>query len=211
MDLGHLDFDIVSDFDIRISYFSYRDTLHASRNTSFKLRDTLHASRDTNLFFTTVERALQIRPFMQNKANFRKSQMNVNKVLTKDYEKKDTWWSGKKQSQTNPNKAKFKKAKMNVSSYITKGYENKSPIRAPEKTKPSFETTKTNANLFTKRDYEKYRTFGLQKTNPNKPKQTQTNPMLARHSVWQACPQRRLAGLVRHQCGGSKAKKCCCV
>jgi hypothetical protein len=31
--------------------------------------------------------------------------MNVNKVLTMDYEKKDTWSSGKKQSQTNPNKA----------------------------------------------------------------------------------------------------------
>ncbi|MHC4642032.1 MAG: hypothetical protein ACYS32_10330 [Planctomycetota bacterium] len=61
---------------------------------------------------------------MQNKANFRKSQMNINKVLRKDYEKKDTWWSGKKQSQTNPNKAKFKKAKMNVTSYITKKYEN---------------------------------------------------------------------------------------
>ncbi|GAF85096.1 unnamed protein product [marine sediment metagenome] len=42
---------------------------------------------------------------MQNKANFRKSQMNVNKVLTKDYEKKTLGERGKKQSQTNPNKA----------------------------------------------------------------------------------------------------------
>ncbi len=33
--------------------------------------------------------------FMQNEPKFRKSQMNVTKVLTRDYEKKDTWWSGK--------------------------------------------------------------------------------------------------------------------
>jgi len=39
---------------------------------------------------------------MQNKANFRKSQMNVNKVLTRDYEKKTLGQRGKKQSQTNP-------------------------------------------------------------------------------------------------------------
>ncbi len=52
--------------------------------------------------------------------------MNVNKVLTKDYDNMDTWSRGKKQSQTKPNKAKFKKAKMNVTSYITKEEENKS-------------------------------------------------------------------------------------
>ncbi|MHC4546318.1 MAG: hypothetical protein ACYSYL_17695, partial [Planctomycetota bacterium] len=34
---------------------------------------------------TTVENSLQIRPFMQNKPNFQKSQMNVTKVLTRDY------------------------------------------------------------------------------------------------------------------------------
>jgi hypothetical protein len=37
-------------------------------------------------------------------------------------------------------------------------------------TKPNFETTKTNANLFTAKDYEKYRDFGLRQ---NKAKQTQ--------------------------------------
>ena len=62
---------------------------------------------------------------MQNKANFPKSQMNVNKVLTREYEKKDTWWSGKKQSQTNPNKANLQKAQMNVTKLLTKDYENK--------------------------------------------------------------------------------------
>jgi len=52
--------------------------------------------------FTTVVSALQIAPFMQNEPNFRKSQMNVNKVLSKDYENKDTWWSGKNEPKTNP-------------------------------------------------------------------------------------------------------------
>jgi hypothetical protein len=59
----------------------------------------LYNCRET---FTDVMSALQIRLFMQNKAKFRKVKLSVNKVLTKDYEQKDTWWSGKKQSQTNP-------------------------------------------------------------------------------------------------------------
>jgi hypothetical protein len=39
---------------------------------------------------------------MQNKPNFRKSQMNVNKVITTDYEKLDTWSSGKNKPNSNP-------------------------------------------------------------------------------------------------------------
>jgi hypothetical protein len=49
---------------------------------------------------------------MQNKPNFRKSQMDVNKVLTREYEKMDTWLGGKNkpnskpiQTQSNPIKA----------------------------------------------------------------------------------------------------------
>jgi hypothetical protein len=63
---------------------------------------------------TFVESALQIHPFLQNKPNFKKSQMNVNKVLTRDYEKRTLGERGKtnpKQTQnkakTNPNKANF--------------------------------------------------------------------------------------------------------
>jgi len=29
--------------------------------------------------------------------------MNVDKVITKVYEKKDTWWGGKNEPKTNPN------------------------------------------------------------------------------------------------------------
>jgi hypothetical protein len=72
---------------------------------------------------TLVESALQINPFLTNKAKFRKSQINVTYVITRNYEIKDTWWSGKKQSQTKPNKPKSKKAKMNVNKVLTKDYE----------------------------------------------------------------------------------------
>jgi len=80
-------FEFVSHFVLRISDF-------ASRRSS-----------------TSVENPLQIALIMQNKPNFRKSQINVNKVLTMNYEKKDTWWTGKKRTQTNPNKPNFRKAK----------------------------------------------------------------------------------------------------
>jgi hypothetical protein len=44
---------------------------------------------------------------MQNKPNFRKSQMNVTKVLTKDYEKRTLGQAGK-QSQFKANQSQFK-------------------------------------------------------------------------------------------------------
>ena len=88
---------------------------------------------------TLVVSALQIHLFMQNEPKFRKSQMNVTKVLTREYDLMDTWSIGKnepktnpkrtqnepKRTQTNPNKAKFEKAKMNVTKVLTKDYEKK--------------------------------------------------------------------------------------
>jgi hypothetical protein len=52
--------------------------------------------------------------------------MNVNTVLTRDYDRMDTWPIRKNEPKRTQNEPKFKKAKMNVNSYITKGYENKS-------------------------------------------------------------------------------------
>ncbi len=79
--------------------------------------------------FTTVEDSLQIDPFLTNKANFRKSQVNVTSLITKDYENKSNWTLGENkpnskpiQTQTNPIKANFRKAQMNVNSLITKDY-----------------------------------------------------------------------------------------
>ena len=52
----------------------------------------LYNCRDT---FTDVMSALQIHLFMENKANFQKVKLNVNKVLTRNYDQMDTWSIGK--------------------------------------------------------------------------------------------------------------------
>ncbi|MDH4240413.1 MAG: hypothetical protein OEW48_12700 [Phycisphaerae bacterium] len=78
LNLCHLYFNIVSDFVLRFSYF-------AGLGIS-----------------TLVERSLQIHLFMQNKPNFRKSQMSVNSLITADYEQLDTWSIGKNKPKTNP-------------------------------------------------------------------------------------------------------------
>ncbi len=109
--MGHLDFDIVSEFDtpvrsvcihIRISDFTSLCPLHLSR--------TLYKSP----------------LFMQNKANFRKAQMNVNSFITKDYRKKDDFAVQKNKPNSNPIKPNLPDDQMNVTIYITKEYENKS-------------------------------------------------------------------------------------
>jgi len=51
---------------------------------------------------TFVVSALQIAHFMQNKPNFRKAQMNVNMVLTRDYAKKTPGERGKNKPNSNP-------------------------------------------------------------------------------------------------------------
>jgi hypothetical protein len=64
---------------------------------------TLYFSRDT---FTDVMESLQIHLFLQNKPNFRKRQMNVTALLTRKYDKMDTWSIGKNEPKTNPNEPK---------------------------------------------------------------------------------------------------------
>jgi hypothetical protein len=41
--------------------------------------------------------------FLQNEPKFQKVKLNVNKVLTKDYDKMDTWSIGKNEPKTKPN------------------------------------------------------------------------------------------------------------
>ena len=62
---------------------------------------------------------------MQNKPNFRKSQMNLNIYIQKDYENKLNWTLGENKPNSNPIKPNFKKAQMNVNSFITKDYRKK--------------------------------------------------------------------------------------
>ena len=94
----------------------------------------------------------------------------------------DTWWSGKKQSQTKPNKAKFKKAKMNVKSYIKKGYENKPPVRAPKKQSQTSKRQKPMQTFLPQRIMKKSPFSGSDKTNPNKPN-FRANIMLPRITI----------------------------
>ncbi len=59
---------------------------------------------------------------MQNKPNFRKSQMNVNTYNTTNYENKSDWTLGQSKPNSNPIKPNLKKAKMNIKSFITNDY-----------------------------------------------------------------------------------------
>ncbi len=68
--------------------------------------------------------------YMQNKPNFRKSQMNVNPYNTKDYENKSNWTLGENKPNSNPISVK---AKMNVNLYVIKEYENQPRLPAPGK------------------------------------------------------------------------------
>ena len=96
-------------------------TLHAIRYTLFAKRDAIRhtlsaiqasvlfrlilcflSSVVCLLFSTTVERALQIHPFLTNEPNFQKSQMNVSDLLIREYEQMDTWSNGKNEPKTNP-------------------------------------------------------------------------------------------------------------
>jgi hypothetical protein len=52
---------------------------------------------------------LQIGPFMQNKANFRKSQMNVKPLIIMDYENISNWALGENKANSKPIKANFKR------------------------------------------------------------------------------------------------------
>jgi hypothetical protein len=85
--------------------------------------------------------------FMQNKPNFRKSQMNVNKTITKDY---GNWTLGQR----------------------GKNKPNSKPIQT--QSKPISETPKMNVTSFFTKDY---RNELARAAGTNKPKQTQSNPI----------------------------------
>ncbi len=63
--------------------------------------------------------------FMQNKPNFRKSQMNVSIFSQMDYENISDWTLGKNKPNSNPIKPNFQKAKMNVNLYVIYDYRKK--------------------------------------------------------------------------------------
>jgi len=62
--------------------------------------------------------------------------MNVNSILTKDYERNDIFAVPENKANTNPIKPNFRKAQMNVNSLITKDYRKKDDF-AVQKNKPN--------------------------------------------------------------------------
>jgi len=104
---------------------------------------------------------------MQNKPNFRKSQMNVSVYIKREYVKNDTWSSGKNKANSKPIQSQYKansnpiqtqfkpntnpiveKAKMNASKVLTRDYENKShfcpPAKQTQSCPPSLWRDKSN-------------------------------------------------------------------
>jgi hypothetical protein len=84
LNLSHLYFDIVS-------YFARLRHLYICRET-----------------FTNVMSALQIHLFMQNKANFKKGQMNVSDLLTMNYEQRTMNYEIKNKPNSNPIQTQYK-------------------------------------------------------------------------------------------------------
>jgi len=84
---------------------------------------------------------------MQNKANFRKSQMNVSIFSKMAYENKSNWTLGQNKPNSNPIKPNLRKAKMNVNSLITKDYRKKDDF-VVRINKPNFRNTKNERKRF---------------------------------------------------------------
>jgi hypothetical protein len=106
---------------------------------------------------------------MQNKPNFRKSQMNVNIFNTTDYEKKSDWTIGESKPNSNPIKPNFQKAKMNINSLITKDYRKNDDFTV-RINKPNFQNGQNERKLNFNKGLQKKRCFRSPK---NKPKQSQ--------------------------------------
>ena len=62
---------------------------------------------------------------MQNKPNFLESQMNVNSILTKDYERNDIFAVPENKANSNPNKPNLPEGKIDAKCVVTKDYEEK--------------------------------------------------------------------------------------
>jgi hypothetical protein len=63
--------------------------------------------------------------------------MNVNSLITIDYENKSEWTIGQNKPNSNPIKPNCQKAKMNINSLITKDYRKNDDFTV-QKNKPNF-------------------------------------------------------------------------
>ncbi len=113
--------------------------------------------------------------FMQNKPNFRKSQMNVNSLITINYKNFIPLAGQKNKPNSNPIKPNLRKAKMNVNLTLTKDYRKKDDFIV-RINKPNFQNAKNERKLNFNKGLQKKRLFRSQKTNPI---QTQSKPVLS--------------------------------
>ena len=106
-----------------------------------RLTQPKRAAQPSNEIQSTKDYVRNYKRFMQNKPNFRKSQMNVSILLQIDCENKRNWTLGQNKPNSNPNKPNFKRAKMNVNLTLTKDYRKKDDF-AVRKNKPNFQNAK---------------------------------------------------------------------
>ena len=79
--------------------YAIRCTLQA---ILYAIRDSQYEIRTTNSYVRNYKQN------MQNKPNFRKSQMNVSYYITREYEKMDTWPCGKNKANSKPIQTQYK-------------------------------------------------------------------------------------------------------
>ena len=130
---------------------------------AYKAADIYVPIRHTS---TSVENPLQIDLFMQNKPNFRKSQMNVNIYNTKDYENISDWTLGQNKPNSNPIKPNLRKAKMNVSLYVIEDYRKKDDFSV-RINKPNFRNGQNEHKLTDNKGLQKKRYFRSPKNKAN--------------------------------------------
>ncbi len=102
---------------------------------------------------------------MQNKPNFRKSQMNVNLYNTTDYKNICNWTLGENKPNSNPIKPNLLKDKTNATLFATKDYRKKDDFTI-RINKPNSRKTQNERKRFLQKDYENETAFRPKKTNP---------------------------------------------
>jgi hypothetical protein len=89
--------------------------------------------------------------FMQNKPNFKTSQMNVNPYNKTNYENISNWTLGENKPNSNPIKSNLPDAQMSVNSILTKDYRKNVALSVRKnkpKTNPISEKPKNERKLF---------------------------------------------------------------
>ena len=106
---------------------------------NMKIRPTTNYHGASGTVSTLVESALQIHPFLTNKANFRKSQMNVSTVITMNYEQRTMNDELKNKPNTNPIQSQYK---ANTNPIQTQFEANTKPIQT--QTNPILQSPRPN-------------------------------------------------------------------